>query len=77
MIDLITSQLVEAMTRCRRKAFFIVHETLKLDRHEYEAIIERRAAENRIRFPDSIGIDRGQLRWSSSAQTRSFRRHRW
>jgi predicted RecB family nuclease len=53
MIDLITSQIVEAMTLCPRKAFFMVHGAPKPDRNEYEAIIEQRTSENRLRFLDA------------------------
>ena len=53
MSDLITSQLVEASTQCRRKALFIIRGTPKPDRHEYEMIMEQRTSENRLRFLDS------------------------
>ena len=67
MSDLITSQLVEASTQCRRKAFFIVQGTPDPDRHEYEAIIEQRASENRLRFLDSMrnGQSANSAQWST------------
>lgn len=65
MSPLITSQLVEAMTQCPRKAFFLLQDTPDPDRHEYEAIIEQRASENRIRFIDSTtnGKSMNSLPW--------------
>ena len=58
MNAIITSQLVEAMTQCPRKAFFLLQGTPDPDRHEYEAIIEQRASENRMRFLDSTTNDK-------------------
>ncbi|MCH7688927.1 MAG: TM0106 family RecB-like putative nuclease, partial [Planctomycetes bacterium] len=67
MSTLITSQLVEAMTQCHRKAFFLLQGTPDPDRHEYEAIIEQRASENRMRFLDSTtnGKSMNSLPWQT------------
>jgi predicted RecB family nuclease len=62
----ITSQLVEAMTQCRRKAFFLSQGTLDSDQHEYESINEQRASENRLRFLDQAmnGLPTTSTHWS-------------
>ncbi len=50
---IISSELVEAISQCPRKAYFILNGSLDANSHEYEAIIEQRAGENRKRFRDS------------------------
>ncbi|MEO2032766.1 MAG: hypothetical protein ABGZ35_11840 [Planctomycetaceae bacterium] len=54
MNELITSELVEAMTQCHRKAFYIVHGTPIPDTHEYETIIAERTFETRSTFADMV-----------------------
>jgi len=57
----ITSQLVGFVTQCRRKAFFILNGTVDPDTHDYEAIIEQRASDNRKQLLDSMTTDQELL----------------
>lgn len=50
MPHLITSQLVEAHQQCPRKAFFILRRSPEPHPHEYEIVIEERAAKRRISY---------------------------
>jgi predicted RecB family nuclease len=50
MSFLITSQLVEARQQCHRKAFLLVHGSPEPHLHEYEIVVEERAAKRRIAY---------------------------
>ena len=48
MSHLITSQLVAAYQQCPRKAFFLLRGSPEPHPHEYEVVVEERAAKRRI-----------------------------
>jgi len=53
-MDLITSDLVAAYSQCQRKAYLLLKGKVKGDQHEYECILEERAAANRSRYISTL-----------------------
>jgi len=50
MSHLITSQLVESYQQCSRKAFFLLRGSPEPHPHEYEIVVEERAAKRRATY---------------------------
>jgi len=53
-MDHITSDLVAAYSRCQCKAYLLLRGKVKWDQHEYECILEERAAANRSRYISTL-----------------------
>ena len=53
-MDQITSNLVAAYSQCQRKAYLLLRGKVKGTQHEYECILEERAAANRSRYISTL-----------------------
>ena len=58
MSHLITSQLVEAYQQCPRKAFFLLRGSPEPHPHEYEIVVEERAAKRRIAYLADLALQK-------------------
>lgn len=58
MSHLITSQLVAAYQQCPRKAFFLLRGSPEPHPHDYEIVIEERAAKRRIAYLGDLALQR-------------------
>ena len=77
---MITSQLVAAYQQCPQKAFFLLRGNPKPCPHEYEIVVEERAAKRRIAYladsaqPKPIVISVGDLQATCDALTHGKKR---
>ena len=58
MSHLITSQLVAAYQQCPRKAFFLLRGSPEPHPHEYEIVVEERAAKRRIAYLADLALQK-------------------
>ena len=58
MSHLITSQLVAAYQQCPRKAFFLLRGSPEPHPHEYELVVEERAAKRRIAYLADLALQK-------------------
>ena len=80
MSHLITSQLVAAYQLCPRKAFFLLRGSPEPHPHEYEIVVEERAAKRRIAYladlslPKPVVISTDDLQATCDALTQGKKR---